>query len=94
MNLTVELNTLLALLVNLTVILFTMTDCVGRGEEDESLLSVNCLRITFDEELQLSLYRHWSLFDSLCHSINTACRFKVWTLKGQKRLHEYLAEMG
>ncbi|KAK7088800.1 hypothetical protein V1264_022672 [Littorina saxatilis] len=65
-----------------------------RGEEDESLLSVNCLRIVFDEELQLSLYRHWSLFDSLCHSINTACKFRVWTLKGQKRLHEFLAEMG
>ena len=65
-----------------------------RGEDDDSLLSVNCLRITFDEELQLLLYRHWSLFNSLCHSINTACKFKVWTLKGQQRLHEFLAEMG
>ncbi|KAK7462004.1 hypothetical protein BaRGS_00038586 [Batillaria attramentaria] len=65
-----------------------------RGEDDENILSVNCLRIVFDEELQLSLYRHWSLFESLCHSITTACRFRVWTLKGQKRLHEFLAEMG
>ncbi|XP_076453006.1 cell division control protein 45 homolog [Babylonia areolata] len=65
-----------------------------RGDEDETLMSVNCLKIMFDEELQLTLYRHWSLFDSLCHSMNMACRFKIWTLKGQKRLHEFLAEMG
>ena len=25
--------------------------------------------------LRLSLYRHWSLFDSICHSRYTACRF-------------------
>ncbi|ESO91700.1 hypothetical protein LOTGIDRAFT_206668 [Lottia gigantea] len=65
-----------------------------RGENEENLLSVNCLRLVFDDELQLTLYRHWSLFESLCHSISTACKFKVWTLKGQKRLYEFLAEMG
>ena len=62
--------------------------------DNEDIISVNCLKIMYDDELQLSLYRHWSLFESLCHSINLACRFKVWTLKGQKRLHEFLAEMG
>ncbi|KAK6190381.1 hypothetical protein SNE40_002263 [Patella caerulea] len=65
-----------------------------RGENEENIISINCLRILFDDELQLSLYRHWSLFESLCHSVTTACKFKVWTLKGQKRLYEFLAEMG
>ncbi|XP_050411374.1 cell division control protein 45 homolog [Patella vulgata] len=65
-----------------------------RGEDEENIISINCLRILFDDELQLSLYRHWSLFESLCHSVTTACKFKVWTLKGQKRLYEFLAEMG
>ncbi|KAL8566410.1 hypothetical protein ACOMHN_011988 [Nucella lapillus] len=65
-----------------------------RAEDEDSLMSVNCLRVTFDEELQLTLYRHWTLFDSLCHSMALACSFKIWTLKGQKRLHEFLAEMG
>ena len=62
--------------------------------ENDEIISVNCLKIMYDDELQLSLYRHWSLFESLCHSINMACKFKVWTLKGQKKLHEFLAEMG
>ena len=62
--------------------------------DNDEIISVNCLKIMYDDELQLSLYRHWSLFESLCHSINMACKFKVWTLKGQKKLHEFLAEMG
>ncbi|XP_059141300.1 cell division control protein 45 homolog [Physella acuta] len=65
-----------------------------RGNEDENILSVNCLRISFEEELNLALYRHWTLFDSICHSMPMACKFKLWSLKGQKRLHEFLAEMG
>lgn len=63
-------------------------------KDNEDIISISCLKIQYDDELQLSLYRHWSLFESLCHSINMACKFKVWTLKGQKRLHEFLAEMG
>lgn len=63
-------------------------------KDDEDIISINCLKIMYDDELQLTLYRHWSLFESLCHSINMACKFKIWTLKGQKRLHEFLAEMG
>ena len=65
-----------------------------RGDDEDNIISINCLKIVFDEELQLTLYRHWSLFDSIRHSVNMACKFKVWTLKGQKRLHEFLAEMG
>ncbi|KAL5017064.1 hypothetical protein ScPMuIL_006653 [Solemya velum] len=65
-----------------------------RTEDDENIISINCLKIVFDDELQLALYRHWSLFESLRHSVNMACKFKVWTQKGQKRLHEFLAEMG
>jgi len=62
--------------------------------DSEDIISINCLKIMYDDELHLNLYRHWSLFESVCHSINLACKFKVWTLKGQKRLHEFLAEMG
>jgi len=65
-----------------------------RGNDDENLLSKNCLRVTFEEELHLVMYRHWSLFDAVCHSPALACKLKLWTLKGQKKLHEFLAEMG
>ncbi|XP_028400506.1 cell division control protein 45 homolog [Dendronephthya gigantea] len=60
----------------------------------ENGTSINCMKISFDHELRLALYRHWSIFDSLCHSGFTACMFRVWTLKGKRRLHEFLAELG
>ncbi|XP_031550751.1 cell division control protein 45 homolog [Actinia tenebrosa] len=61
---------------------------------DENGVSINCMKIAFDTEMRLALYRHWSLFDSICHSNYTACRFRVWTMKGKKKLHEFLADMG
>ncbi|XP_065324966.1 cell division control protein 45 homolog [Gordionus sp. m RMFG-2023] len=45
-------------------------------------------------ELNLYMYRHWTLFDSLFYSKNIACHFKVWTTAGRKRLNEFLADMG
>ena len=65
-----------------------------RPDNDEAPVSINCLRIHFDNELQLMLYRHWSLFESILHTPTTACKFRVWTMKGKKRLQEFLADMG
>lgn len=61
---------------------------------DENGTSKNCLKIGFDTELRLSLYRHWSLFESICQSRYTACRFRVWTNKGKNKIKEFLADMG
>lgn len=44
--------------------------------------------------LRLALYQHWSLHDSLCNTCYTAARFKLWSLHGQKRLQEFLADVG
>lgn len=44
--------------------------------------------------LRLVLYQHWSLHDSLCNTCYTAARFKLWSVHGQKRLQEFLADMG
>ncbi|PIK60025.1 putative cell division control protein 45-like [Apostichopus japonicus] len=65
-----------------------------RGNEEENPLSVNSMKVSFVPELQLTLYKHWSLFESMKHSSYTACTLKLWTLKGQKKLHEFLADMG
>ncbi|XP_037802078.1 cell division control protein 45 homolog [Penaeus monodon] len=65
---------------------------LNHKSQDEQPL--DCLRITFEKELQLGLYRHWSLVESMRHSLYTATTLKLWTLKGEKRLHELLAEMG
>ncbi|RVE67982.1 hypothetical protein OJAV_G00087200 [Oryzias javanicus] len=65
-----------------------------RNEDDENSLSIDCMRISFEYDLRLTLYQHWSLYESICNSCYTCCHFKLWTLNGQKKLQEYLADMG
>uniref|UniRef100_A0A8C5YUL5 Cell division cycle 45 n=1 Tax=Marmota marmota marmota TaxID=9994 RepID=A0A8C5YUL5_MARMA len=65
-----------------------------RNEDEENTLSVDCTRISFEYDLRLVLYQHWSLHDSLCNTNYTAARFKLWSVHGQKRLQEFLADMG
>nr|CAB3229254.1 cdc45 protein [Phallusia mammillata] len=64
------------------------------NEDEDNSKSIDCMRINFEHDLDLALYRHWSLFESLCHSISTVSAFKVWTNIGMKKLHQFLAEMG
>jgi len=66
----------------------------NREEQAAAGVSINCLRISFEEDLNLMLYRHWTVYDSLTHSPATACQFKIWKLKGQSLLHEFLAAIG
>lgn len=61
------------------------SDNISRNQS----LSIQCI-----EDLQLSLYRHWSLFESLRHTSSVCAKFKVWTPTGHKRLLEFLAELG
>lgn len=65
-----------------------------KNEDEENSLSIDCMRISFEYDLRLSLYLHWSLYESICNSCYTSCNFKLWTLNGQKRLQEFLADMG
>ncbi|XP_032371866.1 cell division control protein 45 homolog [Etheostoma spectabile] len=65
-----------------------------RNEDEENSLSIDCMRISFEYDLRLTLYQHWSLYESICNSCYTSCNFKLWTLNGQKRLQEFLADMG
>nr|CAH0109028.1 unnamed protein product [Daphnia galeata] len=54
----------------------------------------DALYITHEKDLNLSMYRHWSLLESLKYSPQTASHFQLWTLKGEKKLNEFLAELG
>ncbi|KAM6155160.1 cell division control protein 45 homolog isoform 2-T2 [Rhynchocyon petersi] len=65
-----------------------------RNQDEEHTLSIDCTRIAFEYDLRLALYHHWSLYDSLCNTCYTASRFKLWSVHGQKRLQEFLADMG
>ncbi|XP_051923176.1 cell division control protein 45 homolog [Hippocampus zosterae] len=65
-----------------------------RNEDEENSLSIDCMRISFEYDLRLTLYQHWSLYESISNSCYTCCHFKLWTLNGQKKLQEFLADMG
>ncbi|XP_063820838.1 cell division control protein 45 homolog isoform X2 [Pseudophryne corroboree] len=65
-----------------------------RNEDEENSLSIDCMRIAFEYDVRLSLYQHWSLFESICNSCYTTSSLKLWSVQGQKRLQEFLADMG
>lgn len=52
------------------------------------------IKITYENDLYLALYRHWSVKESIKNSVYSACRLKLWTLNGTKKLNELLVEMG
>uniref|UniRef100_A0A2H8TQS0 Cell division control protein 45 n=1 Tax=Melanaphis sacchari TaxID=742174 RepID=A0A2H8TQS0_9HEMI len=52
------------------------------------------LKIESEKDLLLALYRHWTIESSLRYSMFTAVSLKLWTVKGEKRLKQILAEMG
>lgn len=72
----------------------TLQNHVARHNHQNDNATGNCVKITFDKELNLYLYRHWSLMESFTHTRYTSCKFKLWTFKGQKRMQEFLAEIG
>ncbi|XP_075072503.1 cell division control protein 45 homolog [Mixophyes fleayi] len=65
-----------------------------RNEDEENSLSIDCMRIAFEYDVRLSLYQHWSLYESICNSSYTTSSLKLWSVHGQKRLQEFLADMG
>ncbi|XP_069789783.1 cell division control protein 45 homolog isoform X4 [Narcine bancroftii] len=65
-----------------------------RNEDEENALSIDCMRISFDYDLRLALYHHWSLYESMCNSSYTYANLKLWSIQGLKRLQEFLADMG
>jgi CDC45-like protein len=57
-------------------------------------LPKDVMKINRDRELNLSLYRHWTLFMSLQHTPYTAMKFRTFSLKGEDKLQEFLADLG
>ncbi|EFN83930.1 CDC45-related protein [Harpegnathos saltator] len=52
------------------------------------------VKVTYDKDLQLALYRHWTVEASLKYSMPTAVSLRLWSIRGEQRLREVLAEMG
>ena len=64
------------------------------SDQGDTTRAVGCMKLSFDKELNLNLYRHWSIYESLLQTVYTAAKFKIWTLKGKQKLSEFLAELG
>lgn len=56
--------------------------------------SASGMKITYENDLHLVVYRHWSVLESIKHSVYPACKLKLWTARGEQKLHEMLVEMG
>lgn len=52
------------------------------------------VEVTFEDELSLWLYKHWSLKETMETTMLTASRFKLFTEVGQRRLLEFLVHIG
>lgn len=54
----------------------------------------NVWLITWQRDIQLDLYRKWTIYDSLWHTQLTVCKFQLWNDNGQRNLSEFLVECG
>ncbi|XP_020295211.1 cell division control protein 45 homolog isoform X2 [Pseudomyrmex gracilis] len=61
---------------------------------DKQTQQQSVAKVTYDKDLQLALYRHWTVEASLKYSVSTAVSFRLWSIRGDQRLKEVLAEMG
>ncbi len=59
-----------------------------------SKLSMDCINIKFDEDINFHLLRHWSFYDSICHTQDMILSFKLWSSRGLSQLKEFLADLG
>lgn len=57
-------------------------------------LSKDCLKINFENGLNLTLLRHWTLLDSIKHTPYTIMKFKLFSIKGERKVLDFLADLG
>ncbi|XP_053659436.1 cell division control protein 45 homolog [Anopheles marshallii] len=78
-----------------TLLIERLQSHVSRLTNKESDQAIQTsVKIVFESDLQLALFRHWSVLDSLRYSYYPACRLKLWTHKGDKQMNELLVDMG
>jgi len=57
-------------------------------------LPKDCMKINFERGINLTLLRHWTLFDSIQHTSYMAMKFKLFSVKGERKLLDFLADLG
>ena len=67
---------------------------INDGTHDTTVPVADTDSIQTEEELNLMLLRHWSLYDSLLHSPYFATKLNTWSDNGRSNLELLLAKMG
>lgn len=67
---------------------------ISRNQVSTGHARGNDWRIRWQKDLQLELYRKWSVYQSLCHSPLVVCRFQLYNDKGMRNLSEFLVQTG
>lgn len=57
-------------------------------------IAKNIASITFEKDLTVLLYRHWTIFESFRHTVEIASSFQIWSISGHKKLLEFFAKLG
>ncbi|XP_033339135.2 cell division cycle protein 45 [Megalopta genalis] len=65
-----------------------------QGGDIENQKQQSIVRIIYDKDLTLALYRHWTVEASMRHSVPTAVSLRLWSVRGEQRLKQLLADMG
>ncbi|CAG7837238.1 unnamed protein product [Allacma fusca] len=52
----------------------------------------DAMKLLFEKEICLHLYRHWNIHESLAVTPYFACKFKFWT--GEKQMNRFLLDIG
>lgn len=67
---------------------------ISRNQVSSSHARGNGWKIRWQRDLQIDMYRKWTIYDSLWHTPLSVCRFQLWNDKGQRNLLEFLVECG
>ncbi len=67
---------------------------VGEGDEEILVPGAEAGVVSAGLEYHFYLYRHWSLYESMCYSNYMCGKMSVWNSKGSARLQELLARLG
>lgn len=72
----------------------TNDDNSSSSNANSSKLSMDCISIKFDEDINFHILRHWSLYESIGHTHDMIIAFKLWSSRGLSQLKEFLADLG
>lgn len=67
---------------------------ISRNQVSSNHARGNGWKISLETDVQIDLYRKWTVWDSLWNTPLTACRFQLWNDKGQRDLHGFLVDCG